>query len=165
MKHLLFLFIFITTIDSHASIPSTSEVRILYQKAAVNEEDCTKLIELLSSPNQNFSPFYVGYKGCATMIEAKYKLNPWSKYSYFNKGRKLLEEAITKDKENIELRFLRFTIQTKAPSFLGYSKNIEDDKAAILRDLNKVTDRSLKLLIISFLSKSTYLSNTEKSNL
>ena len=45
-------------------------------------------------------------------------------YQISIKGKNHLKKCIKADNENIEIRYLRFTIQTNVPAFLGYSNSI-----------------------------------------
>lgn len=111
MKGLMFLLLMAA--NSYADIPSKSEVRSAFQKAAIEERSCSGLIKMLEVYNENNNPLLAGYKACATMMMAKYVFNPFTKLSYFSKGKSLLEKCIKADKQNIELRFLRYTVQKK----------------------------------------------------
>jgi len=165
MKKLLFLLLLIVGTKSYAYIPSQSEIRILYQQATTKEEACQKLISILQSYSESSNPLLAGYKASATMMMANYVFNPFRKMSYFSKGKNLLEKSIKKQKDNIELRFLRFAVQTSIPSFLGYGSSIEQDKLVLINAVSKLKDLQLKQLIISFLQQSKYLNAIEKQNL
>lgn len=140
------------------------EVRALYKEAANNENACEKLIEI-SDGSANESSLILGYKASGMLLMAKHVFNPLSKMTYFKKGKQMLEKAITSDKNDIELRFLRFTAQTNMPFFLGYSGNIESDKEFILYSLSKIKDIQLKNFMIPVLRKSKYLTDQEKQQL
>ncbi len=112
MKKLFFLLLIVSVIKSYTDVPSQSEIRVLYQQSALKEEACKKLISILQSYNENNNALFAGYKACATMMMANYAFSPLRKLSYFSKGKNLLEKSIIIQKENIELRFLRFMIQT-----------------------------------------------------
>ena len=77
--------------------------------------------------------------------------NPLNKYSYFNKGKKLLEDAIKKEPNNIEIRLMRLISQEKTPSFLGYNKNIESDRNFIIKNYKNSDDENLVKLIKNYL--------------
>ena len=62
------------------------------------------------------------------------------------------QELINADYNNIELRFLRLTIQDNVPAFLGYNQNIKEDKDFLYNQLNNITDKDLRKRIISYLS-------------
>src|SRR4051812_28711448 len=65
-------------------------------------------------------PLAAAYLAAAEMASAQYKINPLSKLSAFNSGKKMLEGAVNSDSINVEIRYIRYTIQNNAPSFLGY---------------------------------------------
>lgn len=159
---LFFLFI---SLKASASDPSIKSVRELYQQAAAKEEFCKKLLTILEPYSEKNNVLLAGYKGCATMLKAKYNFNPFAKLSNFIKGKNLLEKSIEMDKNNIELRFLRFAVQTNTPSFLGYKSAIKDDKIFLLNYYHNITDAQLKHWLISFLKTSTSLTAKEKQNI
>jgi len=93
------------------TMPELSTVRTLYTKAPSDEKQCKQLVTLLDNVDETKQPLLGGYKGCATMIMAKHSFNPFTKWSYFNKGKKMLEKAVAADTANIELRYLRFMVK------------------------------------------------------
>lgn len=149
MKILVVLLLIVT--NSYANLPSQSEVRSAFQKAATEEQSCRYLIKMLRVYNEKSSPLLGGYKACATMIMAKYVFNPFTKLSNFSKGKTLLEKCITADEQNIELRFLRYTIQRKTPFFLQYKSSLKEDEAILIKGILNIKDTSLKKMIVEFL--------------
>ena len=117
-------------------------VRSLFEKAAEEETASTELLELLE-PIKLRQPLLYGYKGAALMVSARYPVNPFKKLSRFNKGRKLLDAAISADSQAVELRFLRLAIQKNTPGFLGYSEDIRGDTRFLEKALPEVKDRFL----------------------
>lgn len=154
----------VTLLSAH-STPALEEVRTTYQKAASSEKSCKELIHLLNPYTEMNNTLLSGYKGSATMMMAKYVFSPVSKLNYFNKGKKILENAIEKDKKNVELRFLRYSIQTNIPFFLGYKGNIETDKNFLVASITKINDEALKTLVITYLKKYGELSEKEKQQI
>jgi len=163
MKNMFLVALLISSTVSFAGVPSLKSVRSLYQKAAINEKSCKNLIEILSPYNNNTNPLLQGYNGCATMMMAKYTLNPFSKWSYFQKGKKMLENAIGADSTNIELRFLRFAVQTNIPSFLGYHGFIESDKKILLESISFLNDPELKNMITVYFRNCKCLTALENN--
>lgn len=147
---LLTLLLLITS-QTYGKLPSQSEIRGAFQKAAVEEKSCRNLLKILGDYNEKNNPLFGGYKACATMIMAKYVFNPFTKMSYFSKGKSLLEKCITVDKQNIELRYLRYTIQRKVPFFLQYRSSINEDKRMISDAVVNLKDAELKKMISEFL--------------
>lgn len=133
------------------------EVRDLYQEAAEHEKACRELVTLLEPYRTTQNAILYGYKATATMMMANYVFGPISKMKYFNKGKRMLEKAISSDPKNIELRLLRFQVQSNIPFFLGYKDHLEMDKNFILNNFSKITDTSLKRYIVSALKSSKNL--------
>jgi hypothetical protein len=142
--------LFIST-NSYAIFPMQSEVRSAFRKAATEEKSCSGFLKMLEGYNEKNSPLLAGYKACATMMMAKYVFNPFTKLSHFSKGRSLLEKCIAADKQNIELRFLRYTVQTKAPFFLQYRSSLKEDEAMITKSVSNLKDTELKKIIVDLL--------------
>ena len=148
-----------------AELPDINTVRTLYQKAPTDEKACRQLIEILKPYNENSNPLLYGYRASATMMMANHVFNPFSKLSYFNKGKNMMEKAIAAASKNVELRFLRFAAQTKIPSFLGYKEAIKEDKKFLLSALTQVNDTGLKKIMVAFLKESDYVTEKEKNNI
>lgn len=149
---LLCLLLFFGT-SGYAQTNFINKVRLLYMEATKEKKACETLIRLLKSNNAKEKPLLLGYKGSATMIMARHVINPFTKLSHFKKGRNMLEKAIEADSDNVELRFLRYAVQTHAPSFLGYDRHIAGDKKFLLQASDSV-DQTIKELIHSLLNKN-----------
>ena len=165
MKFALFVALLFINASSFAAKPPLSEIRALYEKSVANESACNKLIHLLSPYNESNYPLYAGYKASAIMMMAKHVINPFSKFSYFKKGKKILENAIKVDAKNIELIFLRFNMQTHLPSFLGYDESIKSDRVFLENSFPKIEDEQLKQFLIPYLKNSDYINAEKKRQL
>ncbi len=163
MRNILFLFIFLSSKTQAADI-TINQVRMYFHASATNENSCLKLTNILEEYNELNNPTMAAYRACATMMMARYVLNPINKLSYFNQGKNLLEKCIKVDNANIEIHYLRFTIQSNAPTFLGYYNSISNDKLFLLKNISNVNDLQLKHMIISFLKSSKHLTIKEKQN-
>lgn len=164
MKMLTILFLFFSISLSARDI-EVNEVRSLFLKSSTDEASCKKLLLILDQYDGFDNVTFSAYKACATMMMAKYCFNPVTKLSYFNKGKSLLEKCVRSQSENIEVRYLRFTVQTFSPDFLGYNTSIQEDKGFLLKHLSSLKDMPLKEMIFSFLNTSKHLSSIEKHNL
>ena len=96
-------------------------------------------------------PVYEAYLGIGNLFMAKHAGNPFSKLSYFKTGKKYLEAAVTKAPKSLEIRFLRYTSQVEMPQFLGYNRNIAEDKKFILEHYKESEDEILISQIKQFL--------------
>ncbi|HPJ62753.1 hypothetical protein [Lentimicrobium sp.] len=110
-------------------------------------------------------PVLLAYYGASTAAAPNCIGNPAKKISYFRKGKQMLEEAVTKKPGQLEIRFLRFATQTKAPSFLGYNANIQEDKKFILENINRFgsqpSNRETAAKIAGFMVDSGQLTKDE----
>lgn len=162
MKFVLFVALLFINVSSIAAQPPLSEIRALYENSVANESACNKLIQILSPYDESNYPLYAGYKASAIMMMANHVINPFSKFSYFKKGKKILENAIKADGKNIELIFLRFNIQTHLPSFLGYDESIKSDRVFLENSFLKIEDEQLKQFLIPYLKNSDYINSDKK---
>lgn len=161
MSLMMFCQLFLIINFVSANELEVTNLRNLYYQAAENEAASKKLSNLLEKVNTKSSPIFVCYKGAADMMEAKYAFNPISKLSKFKKGKNLIEAAIKLDPNDMEMRFLRFSIQTNLPGFLGYDNSIKNDKEVLISKIATVKDENLKGRIISYLSSSKYCTKEE----
>jgi hypothetical protein len=104
-----------------------------YHYAAIDSSDeAERFIEAVKSIRESDSALRRGYKGMAFLIQASHGINPARKLGSFNQGKEILNRAISDDPLNIELRYLRFTVQDNAPFFLGYSGQLSEDRTQLL---------------------------------
>ncbi len=139
---LLFFFLFSFSISNGFTI---EEIRTSYGKALDDSKIADQLLQSLNNITVN-EPLFLAYKGATEALIAKHAFNPYKKLEYLNLSMKTLAQAIAKDPLNPEMRFLRFTIQYYVPSFLGYTKNLEEDKTVIVKNfyaLKKIYDADM----------------------
>lgn len=115
------------------------------------ESICFSFYHAFEKADVSKSNLLVGYKGAILLGMARHDPNVFKKMSYFSDGKELLEESIANDPKNIELRFLRLTIQTHIPSFLGYNENKEADKAFVLANLDKAPSEVFRTRVRNFI--------------
>jgi hypothetical protein len=112
---------------------------VYLEKANQDAANCTTFLEVMEAHKDDDTTAR-GYFALATMLQAKLYPNPFTKLSYFNKGKKILEATIESDPSNVELRFLRFAVQTEVPAILLYFGEIDEDQAMLDRYLEKGND-------------------------
>lgn len=124
-----------------------SECRKLFMEIAKEEVYCQSLINKTQSFGKNYT--LMAYHGAALMTSAQYVFWPFEQLKRFNQGKKILENAVRHDIANVEIRWIRYVIQKNAPTFLNYSKNLEEDKKILLNYINVTegVDNELKALI------------------
>ena len=145
--------------------PTLAELRIYYQQAGKQKVAAEKLDKLTADIDTSQSPVLIGYKGANEMVQAKYMLNPIAKLSRFNKGKKLLQIAISHDTTNLETRFLRFSIQYNIPSFRNYKEEMTADKKFLIVNTQYSQDEGLKQMIIDYFDVTGALTDIELNQL
>ncbi len=159
----IFIFVFCSLVFSSAGNDDLIHLRDLYYKASVNRKDAEVFSEAVAATSSIKSSLASGYAGMAWMIKANHAYNPYNKLSYFLKGKALLDDAITADPKEVELRFLRFCVQTNAPAFLGYSGKIAEDKKVIVLGFHALKDNDLRKRIREFMVSSKSCNEQEKA--
>lgn len=132
---LFFLFSFV-------NVNITDKARINYNKAVTDKSVCNEIIKELQGSN-NVSALKIAYLGGYRTIWANHILSPIEKLKTFKEGRKLIEEAVQKESNNIEIRFIRLSVQKNAPAFLGYKSNIKEDEEFLRKNKNAVSSEIL----------------------
>lgn len=140
-------------------------IRDLFYRAAKSEVAADSLMKKMKDIELSDGPVLMGYKSMSHFLACYHSYNPYTKYKYFLSGKELMESAIGKYPDNIELRFLRLTIQLNVPSFLGYSDKISEDKKVILANAKNIKDEDLYRRIYQYTITAKKLTEQEKKTL
>lgn len=141
---------------------SIIKLRDLYYKAAISKDASEKFAQATTNFTGVDKTTLAGYYGVSWMMKANHVFNPYNKLSYFLKGKEILDNAIQSNSKNIELRFLRYCVQTNVPDFLAYNSNIISDKNIIFINYANVSDFDLKKRIKEYMLHSKYCTAAEK---
>ena len=93
-----------------------------------------KLEKIIGNQSYENSPLTSAYKGLCETMMAEYVYLPTSKLKYFNRGKKKIDQAVSQDSGDPELRYIRMMVQLNAPSFLGYNGKIEEDLKIFIKN-------------------------------
>ena len=126
-------------------------VRENYGKAVNDKKLCAQLIESLEARKDE--TVFLAYLGGLQTIWANHVVNPISKFSTFKKGKNNIESAVKQDVNNIEIRFIRLSVQKNAPSFLGYNKNRNEDISFLKKHRSEITSPLLLKMINELLKE------------
>lgn len=126
-----------------------NHIRANYKNAASNKTVCELLIKNLR--DEKITNLELAYLGALETIWAKYVGNPFSKLSTFKKGKEKIEKAVKNAPNNPEIRYLRLSIQKKAPGILGYNDAIKTDELFLKNNLDKVSSKDLRKMIENIL--------------
>ena len=137
-------------------------IRKEYAIAANDKNTAQQLLKKLEKKSDT-NPILIGYHGAVMMVMAQYHLNPLSKLSSFKSGKLKLEDALKQSPNDVELRYLRFTIQYHSPVFLDYQKHLQQDKSFLINSLSDIKDADLRGRVAGFLSSTNLLTTQEKA--
>ena len=154
MIRLIVLFLFFPGLLSANDLP---QIREEYYAAVVDGKAAERFYNKLKKINSS-DPILVAYFGVSQTIKARHAINPYHKLSYLKSGMKRLNSAVAKSPDNLEIRFLRFTLEHHIPSFLGYSQHLEADRKKIV-ELSRhkkfgAMDKPLLLNLLKFMKET-----------
>lgn len=150
MKRLTFLLLLI--ISTLMFSQNLKEYRALLQTGEKSEKSAKILIDKSTTAYKNSKePVYLGFLAVGKFFMAKHAFNPLKKMSYFNEGKKLMENSLKAQPDNLEVRLMRLITQESVPKILGYSQNISEDRTYLTRSYKNTTDEDLKVYIKDYL--------------
>ena len=136
-----------------------------------DEDKCLSeaLFESIAAANTVNDPVLLAYKGMARATSAACSFNPYTKYSRFQEGKQWIEQAVAAQPNDIEIRFLRLSVQVNAPHFLGYSGQLTEDRALIVTGLANepalLTDDEFTLKLLKFVAQTAQPTAIESQQL
>ncbi len=162
MKYLLVIFFLISVSVISQDL---NGIRSAYPQAVENSEITNKLDGEFKNINSSSKPVLLTYKGAVSTLKAKFAKSRSDKKEFFKEGVSLIESAIKAEPSNVEIRYIRMSVQENSPKFLGYHKNIEDDKQFILKNYSSTASKELKDVIKDFVLNSKNFDADEKQSI
>ena len=138
------------------------EIRALYKQTDGSKEHTIVLFNKLQSVSEKDGNVLMAYKGASIAMKGRFEKGAKQKSTIFKKGITLVESALAKDSENIEIRFIRLSIQQNSPKILKYKKNIDEDKDFILSNYRAIKSYALKNYIREYIFNSSHFTVEEK---
>lgn len=121
-----------------------------YTRAADDPQVCERMLQYFRQVNKG--PLGSGYLGAYEALWAKHAKGPHTKLARFRNGTERLDAAIASSPDDVELRFLRLSIQRNCPWFLGYHGDRAEDERRLRAGSASVTDPVLRGLIQALLA-------------
>ncbi len=160
MKGLLFLYLLLLPLLN----PELTEIRKIYPNAANSETATKELAAKLSNITLESDKTLIAYKGASITMVSKFSKNLSEKITKFKEGVKWIEFAVANDPKNIEIRFIRLSIQENVPGITKYKKNINEDAAFIATHYKEQT-ATIKEYFKNFILQSKSFSISEKQTI
>ena len=130
---------------------SLENLRVNYQNAVMDKQVCKNMINELGKNHDN--SVQLAYYGGFQTIWANHVFNPFEKLGTFNRGKKNIEKAVKLSPNNIEIIFIRYSIQKNCPGFLGYRSNLKEDYNFLNKNLSTIISPDLKKMVESIIKK------------
>ncbi len=166
MKNVFLLFAFILSgLRLSAQTMTLEEARKIYAGSMQDKATCEAAYQKFQSVTNTGNSLLTGYKGAVSVAMSKHLKVVKDKITHFNEGKHLIEAAILEDHKNVELKFIRFTIQTNCPPALKYNKDIAGDKKFILENLVNVKNSGVRSRIKEYMLQSKDVSTEEKQSI
>lgn len=126
-------------------------LRANFEKAVSDKKLCETIISNLERYQK--SNVHLAYLGAFQAIWANHVFNPFSKLRTFIEGKRNIEKAVGNEMGNLEIRYVRLSVQMNCPGFLGYNDDIKTDKLFLKNHLDELQAGQLKEMIQHLLTK------------
>lgn len=143
------------------SFSEISTVRSTYIQAVEVSAKADELVKITSKHGKD--AVLMAYYGTGKALQAKHGWNPASRFSLAREAANILNKAVAASPQNLEVRFLRFSFESRAPGMLGLTLHTADDKAWIMSHLDK--KHPIWDVMKAFLKDCVLLSAAEKRGL
>jgi hypothetical protein len=129
-------------------------LRRAYAAAIESNREAESLLNKLLQEDTG-SALELAYMGATEALQAKHHRNPFRKLQFVKQAQEILSQAVVLDPQQVEIRYLRFSIQHHLPSFLKVQDHWKEDKDMMLRHLLSYGNNpGLCITIGQFLIKS-----------
>jgi len=133
---------------------------------ALNDEKKTNDLLAQLSKKDITDPVLIGYRGALEALKAKHAFNPYNKINFLRKSQQTLEKAISMSPDNIEIRFLRFSINHFLPAFLRMTQDMHADREVIVKNFKtSEVDQEVRESIGKFMIESGRCSPEEVAHI
>ena len=148
MKKLISFFLLLCSYLSYGN--DIEKIREIYFFSDKDENICDSISLLLKNMNSE-NNLVLAYNGANTLLYCTKTNNVFKKFSYFEKGKYMIEKAIKNEPKNVEIKFLRYINQKNTPWYLNYKKNIKEDYKFIMQNINIINDQKFRNKVIETL--------------
>ncbi|RAK66087.1 hypothetical protein [Hymenobacter edaphi] len=125
----------LSTADTDAHSPYALPALRRHYRQAAHDEAASRHFHQLMSQYTADNALVLAYKAAAEAILAKHTGGLFDKLDRVKTAGRLFDHAVSLDPKHPEIRFLRFSIESNLPSFLGASKHVQEDKGLLVQTL------------------------------
>ncbi|PKQ70409.1 hypothetical protein [Raineya orbicola] len=140
----------------------TQLLRRLYKEASENEKKLKDFEQAIQQEKVSEAIRYA-YKGALQALKGKYSFLPAVKLNFFWEASGYLQKALAQEPENVEIIFLRFTVECGVPSLMSYALHLQEDRKKIVELLPEShLEEDFKKAIAEYLIQSGKCTFAEK---
>jgi hypothetical protein len=136
MCWLIILTFFCTLFSSFAEEYNMKEMREILRVASENKANSTKLYEKVGNYSGE-DAVLISYKAAAHAIKAKFASNPFKKLKLIKASSKIFDDAVQRNSKDLEIRFVRYAVETQTPAKIKLSKHVEEDKNILMQAIRE----------------------------
>ena len=167
MKLLLTFLLTLFALVSDATPYSLPALRRHYQQAATDKQAGAKFYELMAAYHQH-DAVVLAYKGAAEAIRAR-DAGMFDKLTFVQQAARTFDQAVQQDADNAEVRFLRLSVESNLPAFLGLSQHVDEDRDFLVKTLlnhpKSGMDTEAFALVRDFLVEQGHVSDADAQKL
>lgn len=113
-------------ISSSHAYADIHDIRKSFHQALLDAEYIEPFHDFMKTQSDT-SPTVAAYKAISEALLAQKVWNPLEKFMHIQNFSEMMESCLANDSTNLEIRFLRFSVEYHIPQWLGFSKNINKD--------------------------------------
>lgn len=138
MKKVFFVcfFIWMTASVKASDKPDINTIKLALEIGVESSKTTDSIYKVLIA-YKSADPLIIAFTGTAEALKAKHAWNPYNKLRFIMKASKTMRKAVDGDPNNVDIRFMRFSIQHFTPVFLGYSKELDEDRKFLVQSVSK----------------------------
>jgi len=148
---LLTLWLLLFALQAKAGL--LEDMRKNYGNAMQEKSTCDALWQRILADDSPHDALFLAYKGGICMGMAKHSKLAGKKVEFLNMGKKLIDDAVRMNGENVEIRFIRYSVQVNVPSVFGYNKNKLTDRKFIMEHLQDIRNEKQRTEIRAFMDQ------------
>ncbi|MEM7162299.1 MAG: hypothetical protein AAF487_07635 [Bacteroidota bacterium] len=152
MRFYILIFALIVAFASEAKDPKVAGIRNTFYALTLDSENTAEKLEELRQIKER-NGLMTAYEAAMEALMAKVAWNPLSKIGHVKKSQEIFDKAIEMDPRNVEIRFLRFSVEWHIPRWLGYSKNLQSDKDFIMNRYTEFDTSCLSQDMLNFINR------------
>ncbi len=150
-----------------------NDLRKIYYAGVEHEEYIDSLKNIIKhnfgNDKEKYPSLILAYSAGIEALKSKHAFLPFNKLSYLNESMEIFEEAVKREPNNLEIRFMRYSILYYVPGILGYDDVETEDLKAVYEllmqsDYSKIA-YDIQKGMVEFVIQSEQLNQSEIENL